>query len=92
MHIDELCSRFGITRHVVHEYVRDGIVPPPTGFGRWARYGPDHVAAIAAYRTLRDNDTHPRELAAHLREEGITVVEHLRRREAHIRGHGLGYA
>lgn len=94
MHIDELRSRFdfALSRHTVHEYVRDGIIPPPKGYGRWAQYGPQHVSAIAAYRALQDNNTRPRELITHLREESISVVEYLRRRERAIKAHGLGYA
>lgn len=91
MHIDELRSRFGLSRHSIHEYVRDGLIPPPSGVGRWARYGSAHVAAIAAYRALLDNNTCQKDLARHLKQEGISIVEYLRRREAAIREHGLGY-
>lgn len=52
MTVDELASRFQTTRRTINTYVAQGILPPPTGHGRWATYGPEHVAALKAYREL----------------------------------------
>lgn len=91
MHIDELRSRFGLSRNIIHEYVREGLLPPPVGYGRWARYGRAHMESLAACVALRDLKTSPFVVAAFLRDEGISVTEYVRRRESAIRTHGLGY-
>lgn len=93
MDIDELRELFGLSRHTIHAYVKRGLIPPPTPRrSRWARYGPEHVAAIRAYQALKHNNTILSEVGPLLREEGITLVEFVRRRESAIKAHGLGVA
>ena len=92
MHIDELRSRFNLSRDTIHHYVEKGLIPRPHGYGRWATYGNEHVAAIRAYQALKDNNTSRAEVVAHCREEGISLVEYVHERETHIREFGLGVA
>ncbi len=92
VHIDELRAQFGLSRKTIHAYVAKGLIPPPRGIGRWATYGHDHVEAIRAYQALRHNNTSMIELSAFLREEGISIVEYVRRRERAVRAYGLGLA
>lgn len=92
LHIDELRAPYNLSRDQTHEMVRDGKLPRPRGYGRHARYGPEHAAALRVGWTVNNDLTASlREILVHVREEGISLTEYVRRREAHIRNHGLGY-
>lgn len=92
MRIDELADRVGLSRWTIKHLIRERIIPPARGVGRWATYGPEHVAAARAWKKLRHASTTTTELAEFLQDERITVVEYVRRREASIKAHGLGVA
>lgn len=92
MGIDELARLSGFSPRTINTYVSRGLIPRPMGYGRWARYGQQHVEALVAYRALRHNNTALGELGGFLKEEGIGIVEYVRRREQAIRAHGLGVA
>jgi DNA-binding transcriptional MerR regulator len=90
--IDELRALFGLSRQSIWAYSSQGLIPPPSCRGRYARYGSEHVEAIRAYRALLHTNTRMTEVAALLREDGISLVEYKERREDAIRTHGLGVA
>lgn len=92
MTIHELARATGYAPRTIHDLVYKHLIPPPSGYGRWARYGPQHLEALRAYQSLKHNNTVLKEVGAFLREEGITLVEYLRRREQSIKAHGLGVA
>jgi DNA-binding transcriptional MerR regulator len=89
VHIDDLCRRFGYSRGTIKKLILRGLVPPARARGRYATYGPEHVEALAAYQALIHNNTSMPDVALLCREEGISIVEYTRRREASIRFHGL---
>jgi DNA-binding transcriptional MerR regulator len=91
--IDELRERFGLSRKTINQYVWKGILPPPAGGrGPAARYGLRHVEILEGLQALNHTRTVQREVVAHCREEGISIPEYVRRREAAIRAFGLGVA
>ncbi len=92
MHIDEFRARWGYSRRYIKLLRDQGFLPPPHGIKRWALYGPEHIAAVEAYRALRHLNATKTDVAQFLREEGIDIIEYAHRRESAIRLHGLGTA
>jgi DNA-binding transcriptional MerR regulator len=56
----------GLTRRTIHFYVKEGLIPPPEGLGRSARYSDDHVLRLELIRRLKSS--------THLRLEGIREI------------------
>jgi DNA-binding transcriptional MerR regulator len=52
--IGELCERAGVTPRRVRYYVQRRLLPPPTGRGRAARYGEDHVYRLEQIKPYAD--------------------------------------
>lgn len=52
--IGDLCERAGVTRRRVRYYIQRGLLPPPTGRGRAARYGEDHVYRLEQIKPYAD--------------------------------------
>jgi DNA-binding transcriptional MerR regulator len=53
--IGELERALGVTRDQVHHYIELGLVPPPEkATATLAWYGPEHLAAVARVRAIRD--------------------------------------
>ncbi|MDO9021446.1 MAG: MerR family transcriptional regulator [Myxococcales bacterium] len=53
--IGELERALGVTRDQVHHYIELGLVPPPEkSTATLAWYGPEHLAAVARVRAIRD--------------------------------------
>lgn len=48
----QLADHFGLSRYTIYKWTQRGILPPPHGYGRWARYGPEHRRLIERYREL----------------------------------------
>jgi DNA-binding transcriptional MerR regulator len=92
MGIDELCSRFGVTRHTVHSWRRRGVIPPPYGKSKGAFYGRVHVEAIEAHRALQHNNVSTKDAIAFCRESGITLTQYIKTREEAIQTFGIGIA
>lgn len=91
--IQELKRRAGVTYtdRMIRYLIAHGFLDRPDGPpNRFARYGPRHVEQLRAYAALRHNNTNLTELATFLREEGISVVEYVTRREQSIKEFGLG--
>lgn len=88
----ELAARFGVSRRTIHDWIQRGIIPRPRGYGRWARYGVEHVDAIQAYLALRHHFVSGAAALAHCREHGITLNQYLRERERSVREFGIGVA
>ncbi len=51
--IKDLCTRAGITPRTVHFYIQQGLLPPPEGAGRGARYTEAHLARLRLVRRLQ---------------------------------------
>lgn len=86
MTIRELCQRLHIASpRTVHWWVEEGIIPPPHGKGRAARYGREHIEAIEAWRAIQHNNASGRQVAAFCREAGISLAQYVRQREDNIR-------
>ena len=92
MDIDDLRALFGLSRAAIHKYRRQRLIPPPSPPHRWGKYGREHVEAIRAIMALRHTATSLREVAALCTEDGISVVDYVRRREESIKRHGLSVA
>jgi DNA-binding transcriptional MerR regulator len=46
--------RLKVTRRTVRYYVQEGVLPPPAGSPKFARYGYDHLLRIVGARCLQD--------------------------------------
>jgi len=51
-----LCKRGGVSQRKVRSWMQMGLVPPPIGKGRKARYGEDHLVRLQAISSLRDSE------------------------------------
>jgi DNA-binding transcriptional MerR regulator len=77
-----LAAECDVTPRRISYWITEGLVPPAHGTNprnKW--YGPDHVAAVCAVKTIREYNTRLYELGAYLREEGIPLVEYVQRRK-----------
>ena len=89
MTIHDLAQRFNVSPRTIHKWRRRGIIPPPLGGRRHARYGVAHVEAIVAWQALRHHFVSGSEALAHCRENGITLAQYLAQREASVRAFGI---
>jgi len=64
--IQELETASGLPRRTIHFYVKEGLIPPPDGLGRGARYGWGHIDALSLISALKQS--------THLRLEGIREI------------------
>jgi DNA-binding transcriptional MerR regulator len=64
--IKELERLTGLPRRTIHYYVKEGMIPPPDGTGRNARYGEEHRLRLILIREMRDS--------TYLRLEGIREI------------------
>lgn len=54
LRVRDLCAATGVSRQVVHFYVREGLLPPGRKTGRnQAVYGPEHIDRIQLVRRLQ---------------------------------------
>lgn len=53
MSIHELAARSGLPERRIRYYIAEGLVPPPCGRGRAARYGPEHLERLRRIHALR---------------------------------------
>ena len=51
--IKEIGTRAGVTPRTVHFYIQQGLLPPPDGAGRGARYTEAHLARLRLIRRLQ---------------------------------------
>ncbi len=51
--ITELEEKTGLLRRTIHFYVKDRMIPPPTGKGGAAKYGEEHLLRLQVIRILR---------------------------------------
>lgn len=51
--IGELARRAGVTRRTIRYYVEIGLLPPPSGAGKAAAYGPEHLERLAVIKELQ---------------------------------------
>ena len=50
--IEQVCSEFNISKHTVYGYRKAGVLPPPVGGRRFARYTDEHLRIIRAIRAV----------------------------------------
>jgi DNA-binding transcriptional MerR regulator len=80
--------RLKLTTRTTRYYISEGILPPPSGSPKFARYGIDHLARLVSARCLQDQGmslqevrvtldsmTDPLEEAQHLVEQRVQVQE-----------------
>jgi DNA-binding transcriptional MerR regulator len=53
LNIKEISLRAGVTPRTVHFYIQQGLLPPPEGGGRGARYSEAHVARLRLIKRLQ---------------------------------------
>ena len=53
LNIKDICVRTGVTPRTVHFYVQQGLLPPPDGAGRGARYTEAHLARLQLIKRLQ---------------------------------------
>lgn len=93
MDIHELAALVGLSPRTINQFVWLGRIDPPSPRrSRWSRYSRKHLEQLRAYLALKHNNANLKEIDAILREDGIDLVEYVRRREAAIKAHGLGVA
>lgn len=51
--ISDVARRTGVTRRTIRYYVEIGLLPPPSGGGRAAVYGEEHVERLALIKDLQ---------------------------------------
>jgi DNA-binding transcriptional MerR regulator len=51
--IKDLCAKTAVTPRTVHFYIQQGLLPPPEGAGRGARYTEAHLARLQLIRRLQ---------------------------------------
>ena len=51
--IKDLCAKAGVTPRTVHFYIQQGLLPPPEGGGRGARYAEAHLGRLQLIRRLQ---------------------------------------
>lgn len=90
--VNELIAQFDfpITPRTIEYYVAEGIIPPPTGKTRAARYDHRHIEGIKAYRALQHSNVFGRHAVEFCREEGISLPEFVKQREDSLKTNGIG--
>ena len=53
--LDELCTLGGVTVRTVRYYISEGLLPPPTGHGTYARYTRHHLDRLRMIGMLKEN-------------------------------------
>jgi DNA-binding transcriptional MerR regulator len=51
--IKDLCAKADVTPRTVHYYIQQGLLPPPDGAGRGARYTEAHLGRLRLIRRLQ---------------------------------------
>jgi DNA-binding transcriptional MerR regulator len=64
--ITELERLTGVPRRTIHYYVKEGMIPPPEGLGRKARYSEEHRLRLALIKEMK--------ASTHLRLAGIREI------------------
>lgn len=82
--LEELTSDAGVTVRTVRYYIAEGLLPPPEGAGRAARYTEDHRNRLDLIASLKDRHLPLREIRQFLRDlSPEEIADHARRsREA----------
>lgn len=88
----ELADRFGVDHRTIHKWRERGVIPPPLGTRRHPRYEQTHIEAIQAWLAIRHHFVSGAAAVAYCRENGITLSEYLKEREASVRDFGIGIA
>lgn len=52
--VGELAEVAGVSRRTVRYYVQEGLLPPPTGLGRGAYYGPEHLQRLLRVKAMQE--------------------------------------
>ena len=68
----ELAEATGASKRTVRFYIKEGLLPPAQGKGRYAYYTADHVEALTRVRELRDRNLTLDEIRAVLLEENTS--------------------
>ena len=93
MTIRELADRFNVSPRTIHQWRGLGF-PPPLGDRRGpvCRCGQEHVEWIVAWQDLHHHFVSGVQALAYCRDNGITLTDYLKQREASVREFGIGVA
>lgn len=92
MTVQELANRLGLTCKQINKLVERGVIPPPVGVSRNARYSMKHVTEYHAYMDIKHNNATVNQVVAYCRKKGISLADYVRQRETSIHYHGIGIA
>jgi len=87
--IQDLVSRFHVSTDTIHKWVQRGIIPPPHGRTRNARYGHEHVEAIQAHFALKHTSISTTAALEICRQDRITLAQFVKARNDAIKTHGI---
>ena len=68
--IGELANLGGVSRRTVRYYVQEGLLPPPLGLGRGARYDATHLERLLQIKDLQERGRTLEEVRAALDKRG----------------------
>lgn len=78
--LEELTSATGVTVRTVRYYIAEGLLPPPEGAGRGARYTAEHRDRLDIIASLKDRHQPLREIRRYLRDLAPEDIDRLARR------------
>ncbi|HEX2915657.1 MAG TPA: MerR family transcriptional regulator [Chloroflexia bacterium] len=78
--LKELCQVAGVTERTVRYYIKEGLLPPPTGAGPFSRYSYEHYLRLSLIRRLKDEFLPLSEIKNLLDGKNVEELDSLARR------------
>ena len=78
--IKEIKAKTGITPRTIHYYIKERIIPPATGSGRWARYNDEHILRLNLIKEMQKSHLKLSGIRQALNEMSRSEMEEVLRR------------